>query len=185
MERIRTKLVDEAYVLSLLDLHDTENTDKASRSPKLPNDSEISRNTENRFKSKRSNRGRWTRSRSRTRYRVSRGVRPTHFTIDDLADGTERSEGAELGDEFDIDIDNSEDKPQRGGASARGARGRGGKTSVSPFIHLPLPSSQLPHTFLLTFASPSLSIFGHPYPGTIITSCPLPSSSFRLARERY
>jgi hypothetical protein len=43
----------------------------------------------------------------------------------------ERSEGAELGDEFDIDIDNSEDKPQRGGASARGARGRGGKTSVS------------------------------------------------------
>jgi hypothetical protein len=55
---------------------------------------------------------------------------------------TERSEGAELGDEFDIDIDNSEDKPQRGGASARGARGRGGKTSVSPSTHLlPFPAS--------------------------------------------
>jgi hypothetical protein len=176
MERIRTKLVDEAYVLSLLDSHDTDNTDKASRNPKLPNDSEISRNTENRFKSKRSNRGRWTRNLSRTRYRVSRGVRPVYFTTDDLADKTERSEGAELGDEFDIDIDNSEDKPQRGGASARGARGRGGKTSVSPSYHLPLPSFQLPHTrnLLLKLASPSLSIFGHPYPRTIMTALPPP-----------
>jgi hypothetical protein len=84
MERIRTKLVDEAYVLSLLDSHDTDNTDKASRNPKLPNDSEISRNTENRFKSKRSNRGRWTRNLSRTRYRVSRGVRFIHLTINDF-----------------------------------------------------------------------------------------------------
>jgi hypothetical protein len=92
-----------------------------------------------------------------------------------FADETERSEGAELGDEFDIDIDNSEDKPQRGGASARGARGRGGKTSVSPSVQPPLPSFQLPHThdLLLTFASPSLSIFGYPYHRTIISSCPL------------
>jgi len=81
MERIRTKLVDEAYVLSLLDLHDTDNTDKASRSPKLPNDSGISRNTENRFKFKRSNRGRWTRSLSRTRSKVSRGVRLSTFRL--------------------------------------------------------------------------------------------------------
>ena len=74
---------------------------------------------------------------------MSRGVRPIYLTIVDLADETERSEGAELGDEFDIDIDNSEDKPQRGGASARGARGRGGKTSVSSSIHhllVPFPA---------------------------------------------
>jgi hypothetical protein len=175
MERIRTKLVDEAYVPSSLHLHDTDNTDKESRSPKLPNDSEISRNTENRFKFKRSNRGRWTRNLSRTRSRVSRGVRSIYYLINDFADETERSEGAELGDEFDIDIDNSEDKPQRGGASARGARGRGGKTSVSPSVQPPLPSFQLPHThdLLLTFASPSLSIFGYPYHRTIISSCPL------------
>jgi hypothetical protein len=62
-------------------LLDTDNTDKASRNPKLPNDSEISRNTENRFKSKRSNRGRWTRNLSRTRYRVSRGVRLSTFKL--------------------------------------------------------------------------------------------------------
>jgi hypothetical protein len=135
-------------------LLDTDNTDKASRNPKLPNDNEISRNTENRFKSKRSNKGRWTRNLSRTRYRVSRGVRPIHFTIDDLADKTERSEGAELGDEFDIDIDNSEDKPQRGGASARGARGRGGKTSVGPLITIFFSLSQLHFTFTS----------GHPFP---------------------
>ena len=85
---------------------------------------------------------------------MSRGVRPIYLTIVDLADETERSEGAELGDEFDIDIDNSEDKPQRGGASARGARGRGGKTSVScPFISLPsypefLHSHPYPHPHL-------------------------------------
>jgi len=83
---------------------------------------------------------------------VSRGVRPFYLIIVDLADETERSEGAELGDEFDIDIDNSEDKPQRGGASARGARGRGGKTSVSPSIQLSPVFIQTSYTrtFILT-----------------------------------
>jgi hypothetical protein len=66
----------------------------------------------------------------------------------EFADDTERSEGAELGDEFDIDIDNSEDKPQRGGASARGARGRGGKTSVSLHILFPLIFPLLLHLSL-------------------------------------
>ena len=41
----------------------------------------------------------------------------------------ERKEGAELGDEFNIDVDDAmEDRPERGG----GSRGRGGKTKVSP-----------------------------------------------------
>jgi len=62
----------------------------------------------------------------------------------------ERSEGAELGDEFEIDIDNSEDKPQRGGASARG---RGGKTSVSLSFYLSghvlhIRSAVRPHLYL-------------------------------------
>lgn len=43
----------------------------------------------------------------------------------------ERKEGAELGDEFNIDVDDAmEDRPERGG----GSRGRGGKTKVSLYI---------------------------------------------------
>jgi len=134
MERIRTKLVDEAYahLTSPLTVK-TDNIDKESRNPKLPNDNEISRSTENRFKFKRSNSERWTRNRSRTKSRVSRGVRLRHCVMWIQLTIIERSEGAELGDEFEIDIDNSEDKPQRGGASARG---RGGKTSVSLSFYL-------------------------------------------------
>jgi len=83
----------------------------------------------------------------------------------DSADETERSEGAELGDEFDIDIDNSADKPQRGGASARGARGRGGKTSVSSPSHL--PSSLFSASLHLYLRPPFPSLytvdFGHPF----------------------
>ena len=79
MERIRTKLVDEALVQAPHYTNVADFLDKESRNPKLPNDSEISRNMENRFKFKRSNNEKWTRSLSRTKYRVSRGVRLIMF----------------------------------------------------------------------------------------------------------
>jgi len=106
------------------------------------------------------------------------------LNIVDFADETERSEGAELGDEFDIDIDNSEDKPQRGGASARGARGRGGKTSVSSSIHLLLPfCSQLHSTFISGLPFPSLYTVDSRHPFTTSQSSSLnrvfPMSSLR------
>jgi hypothetical protein len=78
MERIRTKLVDEAYVLfpsrNPYMVHGSDVLDKESRNPKLQRDSEISRSTESRFRFRRSSRERWRKSPSRTDYRVSRGV---------------------------------------------------------------------------------------------------------------
>lgn len=96
---------------------------------------------ENRSKSRNSRSERWTKRHSKIVFRVSRGVRLYSSTSILLGHVltlyAERKEGAELGDEFNIDVDDAmEDRPERGG----GSRGRGGKTKVSPIqntVHSP------------------------------------------------